>query len=355
LVSDRCSTNSLPPLLPSETFSIPPFVIHQTFSSERKGIGSLEWPPTGIILIPEDGNVEQDDIIGIQVGIIPSHAYEPGHLPKGLKKNAGDSVVPFRKAPLSPVREALPDHSPIEPPSAPLFSPDPSLAQVLDEGKFVNGCYAKDKAAKADVDCCASGPLITHNDPETQPFSLPINVLGAQRVSVPASAPFLVPPACGRRIDTSLAHEEGISSSRQKCNSLTSISTSSASLDLPERSLVFPSRLDIPNVPPPVLPKFVLPPRFTLTELRPTGIKELFKPRTANSPPRYDHGDVLMRSVPPESLPCNLLTGLKRDFHPTGNGLTWVEEYSSLLTICDYRGVISSRNLVDVVVRSSRV
>jgi hypothetical protein len=83
LVSDRCSTNSLPPLSPSETFSIPPFVIHQTFSSERKGIGSLEWPPTGIILIPEDGNVEQDDIIGIQVGIIPSHAYEPGHLPKG--------------------------------------------------------------------------------------------------------------------------------------------------------------------------------------------------------------------------------------------------------------------------------
>ena len=197
---------------------------------------------------------------------------------------------------------------------------------MLDEGKLVRGCYARDKVAKADVDCCASGPLTTHNDPETQAFSRPIKALCAQRVSVPASVPFLVPPACERRIDTSLAagHEEGISSSRQKCNSLISISTSFASMDIPERSVVFPSRLDIPNGPPPVLPKFVLPPPFTLTELRPTGIKDLFKPRTAHSPPRYDHGDVLMRSVPPDSLRSSLLTGLKRDFHPTGNGLTCV-------------------------------
>jgi hypothetical protein len=134
---------------------------------------------------------------------------------------------------------------------------------------------------------------ISHDDPEPQ------------LASVPASAPFLPPPACDRPVDPSFA---------------------AAALNIPRRPLLFPPRIDIPRIPPPVLPKFVLPPRFSITDLRPTAIKELFERRTAPSLPQYDDGDVLMGSIPPDPLPqrqlgghygSNLQTDVERDLHAT--------------------------------------
>jgi hypothetical protein len=60
----------LPPLLlseSSEAFPLLPFILPHSFSSERHGIGSVDWPPTGSTLVPEGGNVGQGDGIGIQV------------------------------------------------------------------------------------------------------------------------------------------------------------------------------------------------------------------------------------------------------------------------------------------------
>jgi hypothetical protein len=244
-------TDSLPPSLLSETFSLPPFLRPRTYSSERNGIGSVDWPPTGSTLFPEDGNAEQDDV---QVSTCHTRLWV-SDLPK-VDEKIGDSVVRARTL-LSPVQEIASDRSVI-----------------------------------------ASSTTPSHDDPETQP------------VSVPASAPFLPPPACDRPVDPSFAAGQ---------------STTSLNIGRP---FLFPPRLDIPHIPPPVLPKFTLPPRFSITELRPTAIKELFERRNAPSLPPYDDGDVLMGSIPPDSLPqrqlgdhygSNLLTGIERDFHATGN------------------------------------
>jgi hypothetical protein len=37
-------------------------LLSERFSSERNGIGSVDWPPTGSKSFPEDENAEQDDI-----------------------------------------------------------------------------------------------------------------------------------------------------------------------------------------------------------------------------------------------------------------------------------------------------
>jgi hypothetical protein len=134
-------------------------------------------------------------------------------------------------------------------------------------------------------------PSISHDDPEPQ------------LVSVPTSAPFLPPPACDRPVDPAFV---------------------AATLNIPRRLLLFPPRIDIHHIPPPVLPKFIHPPRFAITERRLTAIKKLFERRTAPSLLPYDDEDVLMGSIPPDSLPqrqlgehygSNILTGVERYLH----------------------------------------
>jgi hypothetical protein len=60
----------LPPPL-SEVFPLPPFHLPRTFLSERNSLGSVDWPPIGSSLLPEDGNAPQDDNIGLTVSDVP--------------------------------------------------------------------------------------------------------------------------------------------------------------------------------------------------------------------------------------------------------------------------------------------
>ena len=61
---------SAPPLPPRHSLSEPPSVLPQTFSSERNGVGSVDWPPAGSTLFPEGEKVGQDDGAGVQVSNI---------------------------------------------------------------------------------------------------------------------------------------------------------------------------------------------------------------------------------------------------------------------------------------------
>ncbi len=55
----------------SEVFSLPSFHLPRTFLSERNSLGSVDWPPIGPSLLPEDGNAPQDDNIGVTVSDVP--------------------------------------------------------------------------------------------------------------------------------------------------------------------------------------------------------------------------------------------------------------------------------------------
>jgi hypothetical protein len=50
----------------SEDFSLPPFILPRTFLSERNSLGSVDWPPIGSSLLPEDENARQDDNINLR-------------------------------------------------------------------------------------------------------------------------------------------------------------------------------------------------------------------------------------------------------------------------------------------------
>jgi hypothetical protein len=116
-----------PPQLLSETLSLLPSALPQTFSSRRNGVGSVDWPPTGSALVPEGGNAEHDDGIGVQVSNIALAYMWAGDLLKGPKEHGVNDVVLSRKRLLSPVRELEE------------ISPDHSLAEALDKRKPVNG------------------------------------------------------------------------------------------------------------------------------------------------------------------------------------------------------------------------
>ena len=54
----------LQPSLLSETFSLPPFIpppVPRSFLLEGGSFGSMDWPPIGSSLLPEEGNVRKDE------------------------------------------------------------------------------------------------------------------------------------------------------------------------------------------------------------------------------------------------------------------------------------------------------
>src|SRR5579863_2090304 len=93
--SDLLLTRPLPPPPPllSEPFSPPPSILPRTLSSERNGVGSVDWPPTGSSLVPEGGNVGQHDGVSVQVSNVTPAFMWINHLPKRTKKHGGSCIV----------------------------------------------------------------------------------------------------------------------------------------------------------------------------------------------------------------------------------------------------------------------
>jgi hypothetical protein len=138
-----CHNPLPPPPLLSEPFAHPPPALSHTFLSERNGVRSVDWPPTGSMLVQEGGNVGKYDGIGIQVSnVTPAYMWINCLLEK-TKKHGVNCIVPSRKRFLSPVQES----EEIVLGSFPILSAKMSmsslslghsLAQVLDTRKLAN-------------------------------------------------------------------------------------------------------------------------------------------------------------------------------------------------------------------------
>jgi hypothetical protein len=123
-----------------------------------------------------------------------------------------------------------------------------------------------------------------------------------------------------------VVNEDVIGSSRQECNDCTRM----APLDMPAQPLSFPTQFNMPRIPPPVLPKFTLPPPFSIADLcLPAIIDDLLHRRTVSSVTRDLDGDILMRSTSAlRESDCNSLPmRVEGYFHSTGNVFTYISKH----------------------------
>jgi hypothetical protein len=114
--------------LASEPFSAPPFVVPETFLSERSSVGSVDWPPIESTPFRVRRNVRRDDGTGVQVSDVPPRRAGIGLL---IEDDADHSTSLVQKTSPSPVKdleEFRPDHTSSLPSIISFTSLDRSLA-----------------------------------------------------------------------------------------------------------------------------------------------------------------------------------------------------------------------------------